>query len=748
MGIKQSIVVKNRYTQKKSDGKGSRGSSPGAYITGYMARTDAVENVNAYIQTYMMREDAVITIDEVNPKDGVAFNSDSLTMDYASVERTSQKIQGAFDANGTVLETILSFDHDYLVANKIVPDDLVVEKKGDYRGHVDHLRLRAAIAHGMDRLEASGRFDELTYVAVIQVDTQHVHCHIALADTGENPVVGKDGRPKGKLTAHDMDVLRRGIDSHLDVQKSLVRYANNAQQTRQTLVDYTQTQVAQSLDEKTLPRAIIQSLPENRKLWRAGSKATSMKGAQALVRAYVQDSLDQEDSPFAQAYQALEDYADYRTEREGLDESERQKIIDKGLTRIYVSCENVIFNHLKTLSDEELTSYGQALTVNLDDSTPDDAEAGVSVQGDDNDRSLLEDSLDTVRSYKRRYNKARDIRDTAREVMDQIDEQEEAGDVHPEARYLYLHMQNEARYAQGLMTKYNHLDPLAHHYAQVRSDFISLARQEESINQRTLMLKDDDLARASSDEEAEDLGLERYGHFGGHLMRSDEGRNTFQLRLERGRRAFMRDKAIITAEWEDREIAVTSSEITFTPGQNLKDVAGYDLHDEAQEIRQPMTISARIKTMYERMVSARTRYLQAAKDYLLKTNQDNQLFVLNEDDIRVAQDYKEELETIEPEDDGTYVIVPWAAPWANKVRVDEVSQPMDRTVAMDHRILDTVREDMDQSVSTISHYLDEAKEEEMDSDIATDPLIPWARSVQYPEPEIETEPEIDDSPEF
>ena len=44
------------------------------------------------------------------------------------------------------------------------------------------MRLRMAIMHGLERM--GHRFDDLRYVGVIQVDTLHVHCHLAMVDAG------------------------------------------------------------------------------------------------------------------------------------------------------------------------------------------------------------------------------------------------------------------------------------------------------------------------------------------------------------------------------------------------------------------------------------------------------------------------------------------------------------------------------------------------------------------------------------
>ena len=64
MGLKQSIVVKNQFTVKTGDSGGRRGTTPGRYVTRYMARKGATEPIapirqnhtDDFIQKYMARE--------------------------------------------------------------------------------------------------------------------------------------------------------------------------------------------------------------------------------------------------------------------------------------------------------------------------------------------------------------------------------------------------------------------------------------------------------------------------------------------------------------------------------------------------------------------------------------------------------------------------------------------------------------------------------------------------------------------
>ena len=225
MGLKQSIVVVSEFSVKTKSG-GSRGGTPGDYVLRYMARDKAVEDLtpvrledtDTYIRRYMMREEATEQMDSV-PKikkamydaqkmGGVAFGYGEVSLSDRKVRQASRDIQRNFDSGHTVIKTVLSFDEEYLRQTGIIPSDFYLEKKGDFRGNVDQLKLRLAIMNGLDKMGRN--FDDLQYVGVIQVDTAHLHCHIAMVDRGRGKLMS-DGTQRGKLSAKNMCVLLNDI---------------------------------------------------------------------------------------------------------------------------------------------------------------------------------------------------------------------------------------------------------------------------------------------------------------------------------------------------------------------------------------------------------------------------------------------------------------------------------------------------------------------------------------------------------
>ena len=220
MSLKQSIVIVNEYTVKKPGGKGSHGATPGDYITRYMARDRATEPVTPiratdlddYIGNYMAsaageNEQLREKFRKRRGRAGVAFGYGDVSLSNEGLQKASEDIQAHFDAGHTVMKTVLSFDHDYLVEHGLVPPGISGIKRGDYRGQLDQMKLRMAIMNGLGCMARIEGFDDLRYVGVIQVDTEHVHAHLAMVDAGVG-CLAVDGT--------QMSRMRRGIDSWLD----------------------------------------------------------------------------------------------------------------------------------------------------------------------------------------------------------------------------------------------------------------------------------------------------------------------------------------------------------------------------------------------------------------------------------------------------------------------------------------------------------------------------------------------------
>lgn len=389
MSLKQSIVVKSEYTiQNKSTGKGSRGSSIDNFIYDYMARKgcsdviyplpddsqevvssgqtdnkyDSDEELDAYVNRYMARESAVEKIrkdatDEelfynVDNADGVAFSNDSISLSDAELKALADDIQKAFLKGKTVKKTVLSFDEDYLKSRGIVDKDLVIEEKGDYKSAYDQAKLRNAITHGMNRLV--GKSKTTKWVAVIQNDTKHLHCHLCIVDTGKG-IIMEDGTQKGKISQKDLSLLRRGVDAYLDEKQTVAALTADIQadtmQIKSLVVNALLKNDNEKLDEfksKVFLESLMCLLPKNRSKWSANSNSKEMKKANLLVGDAV-DKVLQSSDKYKVLLSKLDAYGEYRREAEDLDDDMVVSLKKSGIAKIKTKCINSVYTECKAM---------------------------------------------------------------------------------------------------------------------------------------------------------------------------------------------------------------------------------------------------------------------------------------------------------------------------------------------------------------------------------------------------------------
>lgn len=389
MSLKQSIVVKSEYTiQNKTTGKGSRGSSIDNFIYDYMARKgcsdviyplpdnsqdvvssgqtdnkyDSDEELDAYVNRYMARESAVEKIrkdatDEemfynVDNADGVAFSNDSISLSDAELKKLADDIQKAFLKGKTVKKTVISFDEEYLKSRGIVDKDLVVEERGAYKSAYDQAKLRSAITHGMKRLV--GKSKTTKWVAVIQNDTKHLHCHLCIVDTGKG-IIMEDGTQKGKISQKDLSLLRRGVDAYLDEKQTVAALTADIQadtmQIKSLVVNALLKNDNEKLDEfksKVFLESLMCLLPKNRSKWSANSNSKEMKKANLLVGDAV-DKVLQSSDKYKILLSKLDAYGECRREAEDLDDDMVVSLKKSGIAKIKTKCINSVYTECKAM---------------------------------------------------------------------------------------------------------------------------------------------------------------------------------------------------------------------------------------------------------------------------------------------------------------------------------------------------------------------------------------------------------------
>jgi len=309
VSIDQDIVIVNEFTVRGVDGKGSRGSTPGAYVARYCLRDDAVEvvaprrveRVDEYVTRYMLRESAV-EVDGLDSRvdfllgvdehvGGVSFSLDSASLSDVEARELAVQAQEAFDGGGTVLKTVVSFSQDYLKRQGLVGEDVVVNRPGDYRYRVDTLKIRLGVMNGCKRLRAG--FDDLRVIGAVQTDTEHVHVHLTMWDGGlsKKKRVRLDGSERGMLSRRELEDMRRGIDNFLDVNKKVAFLSASMDFERRNVKSFVERFVRDFGQDLAEVRLIESLLPLDKRRHRPKSHAKDMKRCNEVTREFVEKFL-------------------------------------------------------------------------------------------------------------------------------------------------------------------------------------------------------------------------------------------------------------------------------------------------------------------------------------------------------------------------------------------------------------------------------------------------------------------------
>ncbi|MUU73502.1 relaxase MobL [Pseudarthrobacter sp. GA104] len=672
MGLKQDIVLVNEYSVPLPGGKGSRGGTPGDYVTRYMAREQATESLapiqrlrtDDFILRYMARESAVeragtsrldtkTAMRQAQGDGGVAFGYGSVSLSDEQLRAASKDIQRHFESGKTVLKTVLSFDEDYLKRRGIVSEDFHCQNRGDYRGHIDQMKLRMAIMHGLERMSSgTSGFDDLRYVGVIQVDTEHVHCHLAMVDAGHGNLA-KDGTQRGKLLDRHKSRLRRGMDGWLDEKQAVAHLSSAVGYERRNVTTYIKRWAHDRMRAESLPQFLLACLPADRSLWRAGSNDLRMRKANQLVSELVAEQLERPGSPLPEAMEKVVDYANQRRGSEGLSKDQWQRLIDAGRDRITERAVNGVYQMLRALPPEEL----RVRTPMLEVMGMDYAQMAVLAaerQEQAGDEHGGEDDLVTfgfrLRSYASRLQHHKAKAGVYRDLVRQWERAEKADVADEDSRPLYDFYRFEEDYHRRVMSKYQHFLPFIGDVGQWYERQQHVADYGQRLLSLMALRQDASLQRMKDSEEAERLGREIYDQPGGrHLTEGKAGRVVLDGRIAAMKeiynervnelRSDLADSGLVlvagaAGQAEAKESGVTA-ELSIEPGtpHPFDEVKALDLHHLGYDFVTDVEIGQRARQDFSAAAMQRRRLLLAAMEYLDQSGQSEAIVDLPVDDI-------------------------------------------------------------------------------------------------------------------
>lgn len=622
MGLKQSVVIVNEYSIKNKSGKGgSRGGTPGDYVMRYMSRPRATEDLtpvrlqdtDQFIMRYMARKDAsetCISIEDEKQKmreaqgfGGVAFGYGDVSLSDEKLRWASKDIQRKFESGKTVMKTVLSFDEDYLRENGIIDPTFEFKKEGDYRGNIDQMKLRMAIMNGMEKM---GRdYDDLRYVGVIQVDTAHVHCHLAMVDGGRGNIM-PDGTQRGKLSEKNKRDLRRGIDTFLDEKQKVAMMSSNVYHDKRNALCYIKKFTFKTMEEHGTPQLLMACLPDDKNLWRASTNRKEMRKANAIVREYVQAVLDEPNSGFTEARRSISQYVRERADRENLTIQEQRHLQHTGEERIIEDCMNGVYSVLKQIPDEERTTRTPML-----DAMSMDFEA-MSKKTDD---PMVEFGF-RLRAYSSRLEHHKKEMNKYHDYVRQYEDTEQKS---ADSRVLYDFFKEEEEYNNKLVSKYRHFLAFIPPKDKYEEQFNELMEYRRKIHNRKRM-KDDPSFKRMSPENAEDYGKKVYEQNGGRFVATNP--LLIEQQIQQMQAHYDRDEEDFRMKLSEYGLVMDDKGIKKGDFYDFEDVKALDLHHLAYDWNYDVPITKGNLENFVDAANERWDKYQKACDYLRQTGQD------------------------------------------------------------------------------------------------------------------------------
>lgn len=669
MGLKQSIVVVSEYTIKNHSGKGgSRGGTPGDYLLRYMARHGATEDltpvrfeeVDNYLLRYAARKEATdeaISVEgvkqnirKVDGYGGVAFGYGDVSLSHEKLKAVSRHIQEQFDSGKTVMKTVISFDSDYLRKNGLLREDFEFEKRGDFRGNIDQMKLRKAIMLGMERM--SREYDDLQYAGVIQVDTEHVHCHLVMLDEGRGHIM-YDGTQRGKINRKAIRQLRRGIDTYLDENQTVAHMSSNITNDKRNALCFIKKFTHKTMDMHGTAQFLLACLPEDKTMWRAATNRKEMKKANAIVREYVEQVLAEPDSGYRKAIRDIDAYANERRVREDLSFSEYEKLVRDGRERIVEDCMNGVYAVLKQIPNSEKP----VRTPMIDAMSLDYETAAAKAENDD----FMEFGF-KLRSYSSRLDHHRKEMHKYHNLKEDYDKVENASESSHVMRDFY---ENEEQYNAMLMCKYQYFLSFLPPNDEYEDEWNDLMNYRKRMRNVEKMLNDPSLKRMKP-ESAEDYGVKVYAQHGGAYVATTPV--IIERRLAQMQETYKRKSEAFSFKLSDWGMTMDENGVSMKKPYAFDDVKALDLHHLSYDFHRDISVSYINVQNFIQAAKKRSELYESAKYYLEQTGQEGLLSMLPGRDIELMKEAADKM--------GTIPVVEAAKPVATK-------QHGSRTVRLD-----------------------------------------------------------------
>ena len=642
MGLKQDIVIVNEFTVKHGS-SGSRGKSPGRYVMQYMLRKAASEplspvayrSLEDFQMRYMLRESATErarSIPELKHEfsqdqgvSGFGFSRNDISLSDSQAKAVAANIQASYESGHTVQKIVISFTEDFLRRNGIISPAFTYTGRGSYRGNIDQLKLRSAVQEGLERMFRTGKFDDPEYMAAIQVDTGHVHCHIACTDMGVSPArIRKDGQDKGMISEREKEQLRRGIA--LELGELSVHHAFRAQVDleRRNVVSFVKDFAQKRLRDSASLQLLYASLPKDKRLWRYDSNRLVMRRPNEIASGIVQMVF--RDYPEESGYSILEGqtqtWAKQKAEETG---RPQQEFYDQAQKTLLERTVNGIYSILRSEP-----YMGRVRTSMIDIAKRDLEELYPHATGKPFDPVGFELR---IRGYAQRRDYHVRMSHTFHDHIEKFYQQENRS---PESMAVLNCYRAELLYHRMLGDKYRYFlffkreddDEAEQEMTRLQSEYLVHVRD---FNHEEELLTSPPLQRATQ-EETDAYIMRRYGIEHGSWYYDSGLRATLSARHEQRRFELARERERIIQQAYERGFILfdRGTGDPIRPERSLMydfDVTrALDLHDLTFDFPLGADVSERNIRNYRRMAQQRNKALTAAEQYVANTGQTGEVF--------------------------------------------------------------------------------------------------------------------------
>lgn len=601
---------------------------------------------------------------------GVAFGHNGVSLSHERLHSDAKQIQELFDSGHTVMKTVLSFDHDYLLAQGLVPREMELDpetgapRRGAYRGQLDQLKLRLAVMAGLTRMCRVGDFDDLKYVGVIQVDTSHVHVHLAMVDAGHGRRAS-DGTQKGKLSAREMGLLRSGLDSSLDRHRKIEHLASGVGAQRRSVSAFVRRWAYESLGVSARAQFILACLPEDRGLWRASSNSKAMAKANRLVRDLVEEFLAQPGSPMPQALDQVHQYAEHRRTKEGLSKTQHDQLVTEGRERIVQQAMNGVYSVLSAVADDELSVQTPMMSSMSEDwaqlvEQVSAEQLGATAAGRKTEISTGHFAL-RLRAYSERLDRHQTLREQMLLKARSWEDAAAIGRTAPGSETMHRFYLTEADYHARCVSKYQHyLDMGGARFSEWSQQWRTVEEYGRKLTGLRALRADKSIPKMNDVNAAEKAGLELYGQGGGGRLAQTgaegrAGRAIIDGRLEKmaQRYSTMVDDLVESWRKSGSPVRVTTVEpgtetvagqmllpggrtdgpalhihepgahvvVSALPEHKFELVKGVDMHELGLDWSKDQQVGPRTAARFADVARARSEAVEAAQEWMVASGQ-------------------------------------------------------------------------------------------------------------------------------